>query len=177
MNADLQPHPAHPPSTLTSLTARIERTATSFQITYDLGADLSALRIPAPAAPARTDELWKTTCFELFLRQPDGPGYLEFNFCPSTQWAAYSFAGRREGMAPLDIAAPAITSQQTAERLILTVQLDLPSSVPAEVQLHAALTAIVEDATGARSFWAITHPAEAPDFHHPDGFVLNLPPG
>ncbi len=175
MIADLQPHPAHPPSTLTSLTARIERTASGFQITYDLGANLSALRIPAPAAPARTDELWKTTCFELFLRQPHGPGYFEFNFSPSTQWAAYSFTGRREGMAPLDIAAPAITRQQTAEGLTLTVQLDLPPSPPANSPLRAALTAIVEDATGARSFWAITHPAEAPDFHHPDGFALTLP--
>ena len=28
---------------------------------------------------------------------------------------------------------------------------------------------------GAISYWALAHPAEKPDFHHPDSFVLTLP--
>ena len=55
--------------------------------------------------PARTDELWRSTCFELFLRFDDDERYVEFNFSPSTRWAAYAFDGYREGMAELPLAA------------------------------------------------------------------------
>jgi len=39
----------------------------------------------------------------------------------------------------------------------------------------AAITAVIEEADGTKSYWALAHPAEKPDFHHPDGFVLELP--
>lgn len=172
MHVHLQPHPAHPPSTLTSLTTRIERTADGLVVTYELLANTSALRIPAPAAPARTDELWKATCFELFLKHPDSPAYFEFNFSPSTQWAAYSFTNTREGMSPLADANPTIACERAPDRLVLTVKLALPAAPP----LAASVTAVIEDAKGAKSYWAVAHPADKPDFHHPDSFVLDLPP-
>ena len=37
-----------------------------------------------------------------------------------------------------------------------------------------ALCAVVEHADGALSYWALAHPAGTPDFHHPDGFVLEV---
>jgi hypothetical protein len=39
----------------------------------------------------------------------------------------------------------------------------------------AAITAVIEEADGTKSYWALAHPAEKPDFHHPDGFTLQLP--
>lgn len=39
----------------------------------------------------------------------------------------------------------------------------------------AAITAVIEEADGTKSYWALAHPVEKPDFHHPDGFVLELP--
>jgi hypothetical protein len=47
--------------------------------------------VPAAVAAARTDELWRHTCFEAFVRTSPAPAYYEFNFAPSTQWAAYRF--------------------------------------------------------------------------------------
>jgi hypothetical protein len=57
---------------------------------------------------SRTDELWKQTCFEAFVGSPAEESYFEFNFSPSTQWAAYGFDSYRAGMRDVDIEAPTI---------------------------------------------------------------------
>ncbi len=60
------------------------------------------LVIPPYRGIGRADELWKTTCCELFVY--DGGGrYREFNFSPSGQWAGYVFSGyrNRDGEASL----------------------------------------------------------------------------
>ena len=38
-----------------------------------------------------------------------------------------------------------------------------------------ACTVVIEEADGTKSFWAMAHPANAPDFHDPACFVLELP--
>jgi hypothetical protein len=38
------------------------------------------------------------------------------------------------------------------------------------------LAAIVEEASGDKSWWALAHPPGAPDFHHADCFQIDLPP-
>jgi hypothetical protein len=40
--------------------------------------------------------------------------------------------------------------------------------------LRIALTAVVEDAAGELSYWSLRHAAGKPDFHHAEGFVLEL---
>jgi hypothetical protein len=42
------------------------------------------------------------------------------------------------------------------------------------VGLRLGLAAIVEDKARVLSYWALKHPAEKPDFHHADGFVVEL---
>ena len=56
------------------------------------------LRLPPVSAPVRADELWRHTCFEAFVQASPGASYYEFNFAPSTQWAAYEFDAYRSGM-------------------------------------------------------------------------------
>ena len=140
---------------------------------YALAGDLDQLRVPAPGVPARADELWRSTCFEAFLRQDDEPGYLEFNFAPSHEWAAYGFAGYREGMRVADqIPAPRLASARTAQGYELTASLDL--SAAANTPWRLAVSAVIEEAGGGKSYWALAHPPGRPDFHHPESFVLDL---
>jgi hypothetical protein len=61
-------------------------------LTFVLQGDLASLRIPAQRPCRRVDELWRHSCFEAFLMAGDGPGYREYNFSPSGEWAAYAFA-------------------------------------------------------------------------------------
>jgi hypothetical protein len=144
---------------------------------YTLIGDIQRLLIPVAAAPKHVDGLWRHTCFETFIGMKDSPVYYEFNFSPSSEWAAYRFRAYREG-APLGDAAfsPNISVEQAAERLRLTatVRLDHLTLIQPGVTLRIALSAVIEATDGSLSYWALKHPADKPDFHHPDSFVLEL---
>jgi len=38
------------------------------------------------------------------------------------------------------------------------------------------ISTIIEESDGRKSYWALAHPQGKADFHHPDSFVLELPP-
>lgn len=125
-------------------------------------------RIRLPNNPAiRTDALWQHTCMELFLRT-HADAYLEYNFSPSGAWAAYAFDAYRQGMRPLNIRAPEIVWQATAECMTLKVAIDLPR---ADTPLRIGLCGVIEDTEGRLAYWALRHPTTHPDFHHPAAFV------
>src|SRR5688572_32020626 len=140
---------------------------------YRLSGDLADLRLPEPREPARTDGLWRHSCFEAFVAQVGGPQYWEFNFSPSGAWAAYHFSAYREGMAPLMRGSPPVSRTLVADdRLEMQVGVDLSwlTRSTGGFGLRLGLAAVVEDKAQVLSYWALKHPAEKPDFHHADGF-------
>ena len=42
------------------------------------------------------------------------------------------------------------------------------------LRLRIAAAAVLEDETGTLSYWALRHAPGKPDFHHADGFLLEL---
>jgi hypothetical protein len=93
---------------------------------YVVTGTISALRLPRPTAPMRTDELWRHTCFEAFVQTTPRAAYHEFNFAPSTQWAAYGFSGYRSGMRVAnEVSAPLIEVQSRDDFYTLQASLDL----------------------------------------------------
>lgn len=133
------------------------------------------LLLPEWTSPARKDDLWTTTCFELFLRPAVSDGYFEFNLSPSSEWAAYLFTGYREGMARLDLQVePYVDRGTPPDDFIIEADIDL-SGVP-QGALRMGLSAVIEEKDGTKSYWALRHPpGDKPDFHHPDCFALELP--
>jgi hypothetical protein len=143
---------------------------------YRLTGATDAVVIPPMTRSERTDELWRRTCLEAFIARPGG-GYYEFNFAPSTQWAAYGFDGYRSAMAPAEpVPTPSFTAAEE-DGYALHVDLDLAglADLPSDEPWRVSLTAVLEHADGGRSYWALAHAAGKPDFHHPDSFVLDLP--
>ncbi|HVY87914.1 MAG TPA: DOMON-like domain-containing protein [Hyphomonadaceae bacterium] len=179
MRMSLKPHADYPCAALRSLEVEVDRYVSGrVDLLYVATGAIDQLVIPRPATPARADELWKHTCFEAFARQPDAENYTEFNFAPSGAWAAYRFARRRSGMGNLDnVPAPSTVFKADAKRLELAVTLDLSKvlELPLEAPWRAGITAIIEEASGAKSYWALAHPQGNPDFHHADSFALDLP--
>lgn len=144
---------------------------------YRLTGEIPALRLPEPRAPVRTDGLWQHTCFEAFIGHAGATEYWEYNFSPSGAWAAYHFSAYREGMAPLMKGAPPVISCHAGEeRLDLDVAVDLSwlERSAAGVGLRLGLTAVIEDRAKVLSYWALKHRGEKPDFHHADGFAVEL---
>jgi hypothetical protein len=172
----------HPDSRCAAV-ARIEVEAArprpgALVLRYLVTGAIGDLRLPPAAAPTRTDGLWQSTCFEAFLRAPPGEAYCEFNFAPSTEWAAYRFDAYREGMRGADeIGAPRIEVEASGESLSLLASLDF-AGIPefrAGAPWRLGLSAVIEEAGGGKSYWALAHPAGRPDFHRADCFTLEIP--
>jgi hypothetical protein len=146
---------------------------------YVVTGKIADLYLPPVISPTRAEELWQHTCFEAFVGSSRDETYYEFNFAPSTQWAAYQFDGYRRGMRVASgISAPVIEVQAGPERFILqgSLELDQLSSLPRDARWRLGLSALIEERSGRVSYWALAHPPGKPDFHHPDCFAYEFSP-
>jgi hypothetical protein len=176
----LVPHPSCKAGPVRSISAsgwldRQER----LTVDYELLGDLGAICLPTAAlAPTRLDGLWQHSCFELFAQAGAGPGYVEFNFAPSGDWASYAFDGYRTRH-PAD--GPALTTMEVHYRS------DSRFTLRACTALHTAgrgspgtrswqlgMAAVIETMSGTRSYWALQHPRREPDFHDAAAFAVEL---
>ena len=137
-----------------------------------MAGETSGIDIPGASDAGRTDGLWRSTCFEVFALMKDGR-YAEFNISPSGQWAAYGFSGYREGATNLDGPVRVIKAERTGDRFVLDAIISWTDWPRIE---RIGLSAVIEDIDGGISYWALAHPSDKPDFHHPDSFALTLPP-
>jgi hypothetical protein len=166
-------HVDHPPAQVTSVTAAV------------LGYDENWLRlrwhvqgsaaviVPPFAGQGRADGLWQTTCFELFLQEPGGTAYCEINLSPSEQWAAYDFTGYRNGMADHTMPQDAdCTLRRGGGMMIFDGAIRTASLPPLPWQF--GLAAVIEEAGGVKSYWALAHAPGKADFHNPACFVARL---
>jgi len=176
--SDLLWHPNTPSRAVQAVATQATRSADGkLALSYALKGDIERVQVPPPG-PARIGwKLWRHTCCELFLRAEGMDAYHEFNFSPSGEWAAYAFTRYREGASLADESLnPQVAVESRPARLDLYALVDLPRLSPAyrHARLRLGLAVIVEEASGAFSYWALRHPAPKPDFHHPDAFALTL---
>ncbi|MCW4461367.1 DOMON-like domain-containing protein [Sphingomonas sp. BT-65] len=176
MRHDLNCHPDTPAAFVESVHVELAMTDSDDMLLTFYITPGAALAVPDPTSPGRADGLWQRTCCELFLKPEGGESYFEFNLSPSGQWAAYAFDGYRAGMRNLALPVdPHIELERQGAVFVLEADVDL-AAIPAG-RLTISLSAVVEEADGTKSYWALNHPPGKPDFHHPDGFVLALPAG
>ena len=168
---ELEPHPTFAPGLVTGVSVRwTELPDKRLMLRYRVDG-CSALVVPPFHGRGRGDELWKTTCFELFLY--DGGGrYREFNFSPSGQWAAYAFSGYRNLAGNAELREIPELKHETGDKVFMqTVFLDRRELEEAE---SAAVAAVIEEEGGRPSYWALAHGGLKPDFHDPACFRIAL---
>jgi hypothetical protein len=176
----LSAHPDHSPKSIKILEVQLSRVRDSHVLKKDrlmlqFRADcaLHELRLSPPRPPLRRDGLWQTTCCELFIKG-EGESYTEYNFAPTSEWAAYRFSGYRQNDGWLEFDEPPMVIGPAAKlgyfRLDAIIRLDRCD------ELIIGLSAIIEEIDGTKSYWALAHPPGPPDFHHPDCFALTLGP-
>lgn len=178
MQLNLVSHPSAPPAkpefkvwATVDHAASLAAVATT-NIWFGIGAPAARFVIPETAEPARADQLWQTTCCEAFLRPLGEEGYREWNFAPSGQWASYDFSAYRENMAPAEVDQPPYIRM---EDNLTWWALGATIAVPADTNWELGLSAVLEEKDGTKSYWALAHPAEKPDFHDPGCFAARLP--
>jgi hypothetical protein len=176
----LVPHPHALPSSRIEVTATISSSPNGYLSLEYAVEPATSLRI-RDTPIGRQEGLWKSTCFELFLRPRTG-GYDEFNFAPGFAWDAYRFSDWREGMRPLPVEdAPQMVDSRLDHR-----NSRFPQSYGLDIVLDmaivpvaggkASVTAVIEEIDGTKSYWALRHAvSETPDFHHPACFALEVP--
>jgi len=174
----LVPHPDTPAAAVSALAIEAHFAGPGVLVCEcALHADISRVRLPPAHGGERRDELWRHTCFEAFVGAPGLPGYYEFNFSPAGDWAAYHFEDYRHGRTPaMLVQAPGLHVQLSATRLELSARVELAGlpGLAESAALRLGLAAVIEDEAGRLSYWALQHAPGRPDFHHPDGFALEL---
>ncbi|WP_129790908.1 DOMON-like domain-containing protein [Sphingosinicella sp. CPCC 101087] len=179
--ANLIPHPDGSGDAVTAIRVELLRPAPGrLDLRFIATGAIERVALPPEVSPSeRIDGLWQHSCFEAFLCGAPGGPYYEFNFAPSTHWAAYRFDGYRSGMAaPEGCAAPVIRTRSSGSSFELAAALSLVGlpDLPADASWHLGLSAVIEERDGRRAWWALAHPRGAPDFHHEDCFALQLAP-
>lgn len=169
-SAALARHPAVPCAALAGIDVSVSRNKNELKVAYVLKGEIERLRIPPPRPARVAEQLWQHTCCELFVARDGAPGYREFNFSPSGEWAAYAFEGYRQGKLDTASRAPQILLRRDEKRLELTARVPLHETH----KLRIGLSAVVEEEGGQLSYWALRHALGKPDFHHPDAFALEL---
>jgi hypothetical protein len=198
--AVLTAHPSTPNENVRSLEVQLRAEEPDMLVfQYSMLADMSRIRVPSAGAGAgpgpgagpgagpgpgagagtgaRSDSLWKHTCFEAFVAAKEATDYHEFNFAPSLDWAIYRFSAYREGRSPAAIGgAPEIFVHRSDDGLELksVVRLGHLAALSDVRRLRIAVAAVIEDDKGRLSYWGLRHPPGKPDFHHPNGFALEV---
>ena len=173
---ELRPHPSSPASEVRAISAHVARSASELRVAFRVEGDLSRVRFPERAVSARPKELWRHTCFEVFLAIEGQPAYHEYNFTSSGDWELYAFRAYRDGAPVSDgVSAPLVSSRGTSSEFELEATIDLNrlSTDHRDASLQVGLSAVIETDAGI-SHWALRHPDGKPDFHNRDGFGLVL---
>lgn len=171
-------HPSTPAPAVRRIDVEVASTDEGgLRLRFFLDGDVSAIAVPPVRKTGPTDGLWQHTCFEAFVSGEGSRTYCEYNFSPSTEWAAYGFSAYRTGKVPIEYTnPPAVTVSVTDDRIALEAVIPLEAllALPGDGTLLLGLAAVIEDQNGTLSYWAIAHRAEKPDFHSPAGFVLEI---
>jgi hypothetical protein len=172
-------HPVSVTSAVSRVEAEVSMSAgAGLRLRYRVEGTLERVSVPAREPSARREGLWEHTCFEAFLSVRESPAYCEFNFSPSTEWAAWGFAAYRSGRSELPCrTAPPILVERSPNHLLLEAEINcvILNGLPGRGPLALGLSAVIEELDGRLSYWALAHPASQPDFHDPVGFVLKVP--
>lgn len=169
----LHSHPLTPCPQVKALSVDTSATdGRTLRLVYRLEGDMARLLMPELQPSVRADKLWEHSCFEAFLRRVGEPGYVEYNFSPSGEWAAYRFRGyRKPAVGQENLEPPELHIVRSDENLEMKVTLTLKGVLPPNGQLQVGLAAVIETVAGGLCYWAQKHASDKPDFHHPDSFV------
>ena len=170
---ELMPHPAYPPASVSSVRARITgRDANWLRVRWRVDG-VQNLVVPKFSGRGRADGLWQTTCFEMFVKLRGGTSYREFNLAPSERWNAYAFDAPRTGMRELPMdREPDCTMRLGSSFAIFDAA--IPADAIPPVNCDYAMTCVIEERGGTKSYWALGHKGDAPDFHEAACFTGEL---
>lgn len=145
-------------------------------ISYRIVGDIDKIQLPGISVhPSRKDQLWNSTCCELFLGASNKPAYWEYNFSPSHDWALFSFTDYRKNKTddPSIAAIDITTNIDNGREFTLNTLLTIPDALLGH-DLDVGVSSIVKDHAGNIHYYALSHPGDKPDFHQRNCFTIHV---
>ena len=149
---------------------------TLIQISYQLLGNIGEINIPQHSENAsRKDNLWESTCLELFITKSGNSDYWEYNLSPSQDWAVFRFTEYRENKTD-DLT---ISNIDIDTRIDNSTLFELNSSLPIPDtlighRLCVGISAVIQDNSGNVYYYALDHLNQQPDFHDRNSFAITL---
>lgn len=169
----LHPFPGQDSSGL-NIQGTVARTDQALVLSFLLQGNMGDLVLPTATERKRCDNLWQSTCFEIFWAEEGEKNYWELNLAPNGGWNVYTFTDYRAGMRLEDrIAEPHIETTRTPGSFSLTAELGI-GNLHAGAPLRVGVSAVLQPRDTQLSYWALAHPKEKPDFHAPQAFLLRV---
>lgn len=172
---ELVPHPSSAPKAVRSIRASLD-TSDRHWLKLRWRIEGAGRIVLSPfTGNVRRDELWRTTCLELFVRRAGDNAYSEFNFSPSQAWAAYDFDEAREGMRERAMERPPVIQWRGGQSALAIFDVAVSWSCLPPLPLDYHMSAVIEEGGGATTYWAFAHSNPGrPDFHDPACFTGRL---
>ena len=155
-----------------SIEGNLELIAEKIRLSFVVEGDLDVYIFPSKSRPQRAQELWKLTCFELFLANENEEEYYELNFSPSLAWNFYfleSYRGEVKEMELLN--SPTIEAFEVNNEFKILFELSVENLQDFD---YYNVACILLNKEHERTFWTIKHLKSQPDFHDKASFLRIL---
>lgn len=120
------------------------------------------------------ENLWTTTCFEIFLKNEKTSDYYEFNFNSKGEWNVFYFSDYRLRVEGFKNSVEInMHTQIMAGRPLLAYSFDISKLVNLKWPAQINLATITKGRVGI-SYWSQKHSGQKADFHDPKNFTLTL---
>ncbi len=120
----------------------------------------------------RQNEIWKSTCFEVFFKSTSQNHYFEMNCSALGAWNIYQFDEYRMGMREV-AGAQCLGIKPTTRGGYLNLRTRFLIPRLTKTNVHVGLCAIVKVASETQYF-ALQHSGPKPDFHHQQDWIILL---
>lgn len=139
---------------------------------FKISGALKSYSFPKKEKLKRANELWRATCFELFLANSKTKIYYEINISPTLHWNIYRLETYRAEPKELIVSSEAIIKIREDEQSYeINFELECKELDLAEFDQYN-LAVILLNNQNEREFWTIRPMGKSPDFHDRDGFSL-----
>ena len=131
----------------------------SIEISYDLS-EIDEILMPHKQVLVRENELWKSTCMELFLKDVKESNYKELNVSLDGKWNAYEFSCYRTEM---EKSRSVIVSEvKSLDTNIFWVRFEFRDKLASQLLINPA--SVIKNIDEGVTYFAPAH-QERPDFH------------
>lgn len=153
------------------VTTTVHLNQKSIALSFLIKGELEGYSFPPEAKQRRANELWKATCFELFLANSKHEAYYELNFSSSFSWNFYRLSAYRAELEEMALlSSPKIEIMRKEDEVQVFFELALEAGFLAQFDLYNVAVVLLKK-ENERGFWSLKEMREAPDFHCRENFL------